>query len=181
MILEPLTLSEDGTRHPHGLPAPLLDELTALYRSDPVFQRISGDFPDPEDIRPEQVAASLREELAHPAAEVLLAREGHRLLGVAITLSEHPDPEDPDPWIGLLMVHGQEQRTGHGRELARLVEERLRRAGHEAVRLAVLESNSRALAFWSTLGYEAIDHREDRRLHRPCVVLRKKLGENSGQ
>ncbi|MGP3983494.1 GNAT family N-acetyltransferase [Streptomyces sp. KR80] len=182
MILEPLTLSGDGLTAPeepddglHGLPAPLLDELTALYRSDPAFQRISGDFPDPEDIRPEHVAASLAEELARPEAEVLLAREGHRLLGVAITLAEHPDPDDPDPWIGLLMVHGQEQRTGYGRELAGLVEERLRVAGHTGVRLAVLENNPKALAFWTALGYEVIDHREDRRLHRPCAVLRKDL------
>ncbi|MGP3951750.1 GNAT family N-acetyltransferase [Streptomyces sp. 7N604] len=178
MILETLTLSEDEAHGPHGLPAPLLDELTALYRSDPVFQRISGDFPDPEDIRPEQVAASIRQELAHPAAEVLLGREGHQLLGVAITLAEHPDPDDPDPWIGLLMVHGQEQRTGHGQELAQLVEERLRAAGHEGVRLAVLENNPKALAFWTALGYEVIDHREDRRLHRPCLVLRKDLRES---
>ncbi|MET8680753.1 GNAT family N-acetyltransferase [Streptomyces sp. NPDC004647] len=179
MILEPLPIPDDGRQElhgPHGLPAPLLDELTALYRSDPVFQRISGDFPDPDDIRPEHVAASLSAELAHPSAEVLLAREGHRLLGVAITLAEHPDPDDPDPWIGMLMVHGQEQRTGYGREMARLVEERLRDEGAAGVRLAVLENNPRALAFWTALGYEVIDRREDRRLHRPCVVLRKALG-----
>jgi ribosomal protein S18 acetylase RimI-like enzyme len=177
MILEPLVLSDEGEPGPPGFPVPLLAELTALYRSDPVFQRISGDFPDPDDIRPEHVAASLAEELAQPSAEVLLAREGEQLVGVAITLAEHPDPDDPDPWIGLLMVHGQEQRTGYGRRLAGLVEERLRAAGHDGVRLAVLANNQRALAFWTKLGYEAIDHREDRRRHRPCVVMRKDLRE----
>ncbi|MGK5630302.1 GNAT family N-acetyltransferase [Streptomyces sp. URMC 123] len=172
MRLETLTVDE---KDEHGVPAPLLDELTALYRSDPVYQRISGDFPDPDDIRPEQVAASLSQELAHPATEVLLARDGHRLVGVAITLAEHPEVDDPDPWIGLLMVHGQEQRTGYGRELARLVEDRLRAEGRTAVRLAVLETNARALAFWAALGYEVVDHRRDRRHGRPCAVLRKSL------
>ncbi|WP_404816980.1 GNAT family N-acetyltransferase [Streptomyces thermolineatus] len=172
MILEPLAVP-GGT--PDALPEPLLLELTGLYRSDPAFQRISGDFPDPDDIRPEQVAASLSGELEPPSAQVLLAREGHRLVGIATVLAEHPDPDDPDPWIGLLMVHGQEQRTGYGRTLAGLVEDRLRAAGHSGVRLAVLEDNRRALAFWSSLGYRVIDHREDRRLHRPCTVMRKDL------
>ena len=175
MILEPLAPSAEGEPEPPEFPAPLLAELTALYRSDPVFQRISGEFPNPDDIRPEHVAAGLAEELGHPAAEVLLARDDGRIVGVAITLAEHPDPDDPDPWIGLLMIHGKEQRSGYGSELARLVEERLAAAGHVAVRLAVLERNTRALAFWSAQGYEVIDHREDRRLHRPCVVMRKPL------
>lgn len=87
MFLEPLMPADEGEPGlPPRFPGPLLAELTALYRSDPVFQRISGDFPDPDDIRPEHVAASLAQELAHPASEVLLAREDDRLVGVAITL-----------------------------------------------------------------------------------------------
>lgn len=63
---------EDGA----ALPGALLTELTALYASNEEFQQLSGDFPDPSDIRPEQVAAALAEELAQPTAEVLLARSG---------------------------------------------------------------------------------------------------------
>ncbi|MET7852545.1 bifunctional GNAT family N-acetyltransferase/NUDIX hydrolase [Streptomyces avermitilis] len=170
MRLEPLPLTPD-----HDIPAPLLTELTALYAAHREFHALSGDFPDPDDIRPEQVAAALADELAHPDVEVLLARSAGRLVGVAITLAHHPDPADPDPWIGLLLVAVEEQRRGHGRELAARVEERFRAAGRTAVRLAVLDDNPGGLAFWTALGYEVVDHREDRQLGRPCAVLRKPL------
>ncbi|WP_329457230.1 GNAT family N-acetyltransferase [Streptomyces sp. NBC_01497] len=220
MIVEPLE-PVDG-----DLPGPLLTELAALYASDHAFQQLSGDFPDPEAIRPEQVAASLADELAEPGAEVLLARSAGRLVAVAVTLAQVPDPcgtrtgatplsdgepeggpapapdaaarpasgtsgtistsatsatsstsgtSGPDAWIGLLMVHGEMRRIGHGRRLAEVVERRFGDAGRSGVRLGVLESNTRALAFWTALGYEEIDRRPDRRLGRPCVVLRKDL------
>lgn len=170
MILAPLPRSPD-----HDIPAPLLTELTALYASQHEFHALSGDFPDPYDVRPEQVAAALAEELALPGAEVLLARSEGRLVGVVITLAHHPDPADPDPWIGLLMVDAHAQRQGYGRQLASLVEDRFRSAGRTAVRLAVLDANPKGLAFWTALGYEVIDHREERQHGRPCAVLRKPL------
>ncbi|WP_406321376.1 GNAT family N-acetyltransferase [Streptomyces sp. NBC_00519] len=170
MILTALPLTPD-----HDIPAPLLTELTALYASNREFQALSGDFPDPDDIRPEQVAAALADELANPDAEVLLARSAGRLVGVAITHADHPDPADPDPWIGLLMVDAGEHGRGHGRRLATLVEEKFRVAGRDAVRLAVLDNNPKGLAFWTALGYRVIGHRTDLQLGRPCAVLRKEL------
>ncbi|MFI9832578.1 GNAT family N-acetyltransferase [Streptomyces sp. NPDC051913] len=170
MRLEPLPLTAD-----HDIPAPVLTELTALYASNHAFHALSGDFPDPDDIRPEQVAAALAEELAHPGAEVLLARSEGRMVGVVITLAHHPDPADPDPWIGLLMVDASAHRRGYGKQVTSLVEERFRAAGRTALRLAVLDDNPRGLAFWTALGYEVVDHRSDRRLGRPCAVLRKSL------
>ncbi|MFF3512640.1 GNAT family N-acetyltransferase [Streptomyces sp. NPDC002573] len=170
MILQPLRLSAD-----HDIPAPLLTELAALYASHRAYHALSGDFPDPDDIRPEQVATALADELANPDVEVLLARAQGRLVGIAITLARHPDPADPDPWIGLLMVDAALQRQGYGRRLAVLVEERLRAEGRTAVRLAVLDGNTRGLAFWRSLGYETVAHRPDLQKGRPCTVLRKAL------
>ncbi|SFN01328.1 ADP-ribose pyrophosphatase YjhB, NUDIX family [Streptomyces sp. cf124] len=193
LLLEPLRTAEDGT-----VPGPLLAELTALHASNRDFYALSGDFPDANDIRPEQVAAALGVELADPDVEVLLAREsedeeeereeekgragrargrarGRRLVGIAITLARHPDPADPDPWIGLLLVDATAQRQGYGRQLATLVEERFRQAGRDAVRLAALDNNPGALSFWTALGYEVVERRRDRQLGRPCTVLRKSL------
>ncbi|WP_407078181.1 GNAT family N-acetyltransferase [Streptomyces sp. NPDC001642] len=170
MFLEPLTPTEAG-----ALPGELLTELTTLYASNHAFHALSGDFPDPADIRPEQVATALADELADPDVEVLLARSAGHLIGIAITLATHPAPADGDPWIGLLMIDATQQQQGYGRQLASLVETRLRASGRTAVRLAVLDNNPDALTFWTTLGYHIIDHREDRRLGRPCTVLRKRL------
>ncbi|WP_089101816.1 GNAT family N-acetyltransferase [Streptomyces hyaluromycini] len=171
MILAPVPLTPD-----RDIPAPVLSELTALYAANREFQALSGDFPDPDDIRPEQVAEALADELAHPDAEVLLARAEGRLVGVVVTLARHPDPADPDPWIGLLMVGAGAQGKGYGRRIAEEIERRFRAAGRDAVRLAVLEENPKGLAFWTALGYEVIDHRPDRERGRPCAVLRKELG-----
>ncbi|MFI1731338.1 GNAT family N-acetyltransferase [Streptomyces acidicola] len=168
MRLEPLPLTAD-----HDIPGPLLSELTALYASNRDFHALSGDFPEPDDIRPEQVAAALAEELANPDVEVLLARGTGRLVGVAITLARHPDPADPDPWLGLLLIDAGKQRKGYGREVAGLVEELFRARGRSALRLAVLENNPCALVFWQALGYEVIGHRKDRQRGRQCTVLRK--------
>ncbi|WP_030569195.1 GNAT family N-acetyltransferase [Streptomyces aureocirculatus] len=174
MILEPLPATTNGVA-PVDLPGPLLTELTALYASNHEFFALSGDFPDANDIRAEQVATALADELAQPGAEVLLGRSEGRLVGVVVTLARHPDPADPDPWIGLLLVDAQVHRTGIGKELAAVIEQRFRAAGHHGVRLAVLDNNPKGLAFWTALGYELVDHREDTQLGRPCAVLRKPL------
>ncbi|MGI5436125.1 hypothetical protein ACQEV4_01065 [Streptomyces shenzhenensis] len=53
------------------IPVRLLAGLTAWYASHRDFHALSGVFPDPGDVRPEQVAAALAGELTHPDAEVL--------------------------------------------------------------------------------------------------------------
>jgi GNAT superfamily N-acetyltransferase len=158
-----------------ALPGELLTELTALYASNREFHALSGDFPDPDDIRPEQVATALADEFVNPDVEVLLARSEGLLTGIAITLAHHPDPSDPDPWIGLMMVDASLQGQGFGRRLARLVEDRFRTTGRNAVRIAVLDNNPKGLAFWTALNYQPIDRRTDLQLGRPCTVLRKEL------
>ncbi|GHE32330.1 hypothetical protein GCM10017771_49100 [Streptomyces capitiformicae] len=177
LLLERLRAASEDRTVPGTVTDPLLAEITALYASNRAFFSLSGDFPDADDIRSEQVGAALAVELANPDVEVVLGRgrgDG-RLVGVAITLARHPDPADPDPWIGLLVVAAGVQRRGHGRELVSRVEERFRQAGRTAVRLAVLDNNPSGLAFWTSLGYEVIARRPDRQLGRPCSVLRKTL------
>jgi hypothetical protein len=112
---------------------------------------------------------------------VLLARADGRLVGVAVTLTEHPDILDPYPWIGPLMVHGERYRGGYGRAPAGLVEERLRgTTGADGVRLAVLENDPGALLFRTALGYRAIDRRPDLQTGRVSIVLHKELPPAEG-
>ncbi|GAA3742419.1 GNAT family N-acetyltransferase [Streptomyces tremellae] len=175
------------------LPGPLLTELAALYASDEEFERLGGDPGAHGGIGPRAVAAALADELAHPGAEVLLARSAGELVAFAVVLPHHPGvpatgvaarqtPDagpgtagDPDPWIGLLVVHAERRRAGHGRRLAGAAEARLRDAGRAAVRVAVPEHGTRALAFWTALGYTEIERGPDAR------VLRKELPDATGR
>ncbi|ARP71545.1 NUDIX domain-containing protein [Streptomyces pluripotens] len=170
MILQPLSA-------PQEVPARLLSELTALYASNSELHGLGNGFPNPDGIRPEQVAKVLPDELAVPDSEVLLARtEDGRLVGLSVTLAHHPDPADPDPWIGLLMVHAAEHGEHgkeYGRTFAELVENRFRTRGRTAIRLAVLDDDPEGLSFWNALGYAVIGH--DQALGLPRTVLRKSL------
>lgn len=172
MILLPLAPLEDG-----ALPGPVLSEIATLYATNHAFFELSGDFPDPGRITVEQVAAALADELAHEGAEVLLARSAGRLVGLAATLAHHPDPEseDPDPWIGLLLIDATAHRQGYGRAVVAMVEDRFRAAGRSGVRIAVLDSNETGLAFWQSQGYATLRRAADREMGRPCTVLRKAL------
>ncbi|WP_327168293.1 GNAT family N-acetyltransferase [Streptomyces subrutilus] len=171
MILEPF-VPHDG-----ALPGPVLTEIAALHASNQAFFELSGDFPDPARITVEQVAASLADELSRDGSEVFLARSAGRLVGLAATLAHHPDPasDDPDPWIGLLLVDASQHRRGHGRAVAALIEEHFRAAGRTGLRLAVLDDNPRALAFWRAQGYTELRRAANLDRGRACTVLRKPL------
>ncbi|MEY9931650.1 ribosomal protein S18 acetylase RimI-like enzyme [Catenulispora sp. GP43] len=151
-----------------------LAEIVAVYRTNPVYFRAAGDY-DPDHILASEVEADLRDEVGTAGSEVLIARdESGEAVGVLCLLDRHPT--DGHPWIGLLLVHGARHRQGLGRRLAALVEERYRAAGREGLRLAVLENNPSALAFWSALGWQEIDRRADIAHARPSIVMHKALG-----
>ncbi|WP_051951095.1 GNAT family N-acetyltransferase [Actinacidiphila yeochonensis] len=157
----------------HGLTPAEIDETVALYAGNPEYCRAAGEY-DPDAIPVERVAADLREEAAMEGGEVLLARDGSgRAVGVLCLLRRHP--VDGHPWIGLLLVDGRLHRRGVGRAIVALAEERFRDHPAGGLRLAVLESNPAALAFWTSLGWHEIDRRPDLRHGRPTVVLHKPL------
>jgi GNAT superfamily N-acetyltransferase len=162
LSLSPLRFSPDD-----------IAEVVGIYASNPEYGRTSGEY-DPAVIQPRQVEAGLREDTDTGGFDVLLARDVQgQVVGLVSILRQHP--RDGYPWIGLLMVHGDRRRNGNGRLLAGLVEERLRSRGWNGVRLAVLENNPTALAFWSSLGWQEIDRRPDTQHGRPCVVMHKHL------
>ncbi|MFJ7150553.1 GNAT family N-acetyltransferase [Streptomyces sp. NPDC100445] len=148
-------------------------EVVGIYASNPEYGRTSGEY-DAEHIQAHQVEAEMREDTSTGRFDVLLSRdiEG-QAVGLVSLLRQHPG--DGYPWIGLLIVHGDHHRKGRGRLLANLVEERLRSEGRNGVRLAVLENNPTALAFWNSLGWHEIDRRPDAQYGRPCTVMHKQL------
>ncbi|WP_139492314.1 GNAT family N-acetyltransferase [Brevibacillus dissolubilis] len=64
------------------------------------------------------------------------------------------NPRDEKSWIGLLMIHGEHQRLGYGREAYHLIESHLRMLGRTSLNAGVTVSNSGALAFFGTMGFE---------------------------
>ncbi|MGW7068723.1 GNAT family N-acetyltransferase [Streptomyces sp. NPDC054855] len=158
---------------PLGFSSQEIAEVVDLYASNPEYWRAAGEY-DPENVQADQVESDLRREAATEGCEVLLARdERGQLIGLLCLLDRHPT--DGQPWIGLLMVHGSFHRTGVGRLLADLVEERFRSQEREGIRLAVLENNPPALTFWSSLGWQEIDRRADKQYGRACIVMHKEL------
>ncbi|MFF0187563.1 GNAT family N-acetyltransferase [Streptomyces sp. NPDC005244] len=161
-ILSPMTFTPDE-----------IADVVGIYASNPEYCRAAGEY-DPERIEPGRVEADLREEARGEGCHVLLARDGEgRTVGLVCLLDRHPG--DGYPWIGLLMVSGDQRRRGVGRTLVRAVEERFLGHGRDGLRLAVLENNSPASAFWSSLGWQEIDRRLDVRFERPCIVMHKQL------
>ncbi|MET7682623.1 NUDIX domain-containing protein [Streptomyces sp. NPDC005423] len=160
MFLESLSLTDDG-----AFPGELLTELTALYAADHRFHAYTGEFTDPHDVRPEQAATALADELARPGARVLVGRSAGRLTGVVITLAGQDGPDaDPDPWIGLLMVDAGAggQRQGGVRKLPSRAEERLRADGRYGNADADTGGNAEAGAgAGSRVGAGAVGQRQD--------------------
>ncbi|MEV6012921.1 GNAT family N-acetyltransferase [Streptomyces sp. NPDC051976] len=161
LSLSPLRLTADD-----------IADVVGIYASNPEYGRVSGEY-DSAHIDARQVEAEVRDDMTGGSV-YLLAKDGDgTVVGLVSVLGQHP--KDGYPWIGLLMVHGDRHRTGQGRRLALAVEERLRTEDREGVRLAVLENNPTALAFWASLGWQEIDRRKDVQHGRPCVVMHKRL------
>ncbi|KUL23591.1 GNAT family N-acetyltransferase [Actinoplanes awajinensis] len=147
------------------------DDLYEVYASNATYWRYSGDL-DPDTLDRATVSAVL--DALGPGEESLVARDdAGRLVGYTEILRRHPT--DGLPWIGLLLIDGRWHRQGHGRAIALAVEDRLRAAGHPAVRLGVLTNNPEAQSFWTALGYQQIDLRPDLAKGRPTLVLEKPL------
>lgn len=94
------------------------------------------------------------------------------LVGTAALLVPHPGG---CPWIGLLIIRGDEQAQGLGREAALAIEDALAKEGWHEVRLGVLKNTERAFSFWTSVGYTVVEETGDA-AGRPCWVLSKQLG-----
>ncbi|MGC3940225.1 GNAT family N-acetyltransferase [Roseobacter sp. EG26] len=62
-----------------------------------------------------------------------------------------------DWWIGLLLLDPAYRGSGIGHNVVQLIKTRARKAGMTMLKLAVLESNPRALHFWAREGF--VPHR----------------------
>jgi ribosomal protein S18 acetylase RimI-like enzyme len=78
-----------------------------------------------------------------------VAISGEEIVGVTMTREE---------WVCDLWVRRESRRLGVGARLLAHAEEEIRNRGHEALRLRVVKSNTRAVRFYGSQGWEV--HRE---------------------
>ncbi|QKG84418.1 GNAT family N-acetyltransferase [Kroppenstedtia pulmonis] len=67
---------------------------------------------------------------------------------------------DGKPWIGLLMIHHDHQRSGYGSEIAKGFLRWAESKGWYEVRIGVLDKNKEAFLFWRSLGFEVFEVKE---------------------
>jgi hypothetical protein len=66
------------------------------------------------------------------------------------------NPNDGFPWIGLLMIHGNQQSLGYGCKSYHAFEEKIREWKYDSIRLGVLQNNQKAKGFWNRMGYKFV-------------------------
>ncbi|MBN9415200.1 hypothetical protein ABS71_16100 [bacterium SCN 62-11] len=127
------------------------------------FQRLHGHGYSQEDVRdflegkPPEVAEK----------HTWMARLEGQIIGAVDFLRDYPEPGTV--YVGLLMVREDRQREGLG---ARLFEQLEILSQGERFRLAVLEHNAPALAFWQRVGFVPTGELKPYRQHQ-VVLLQK--------
>jgi RimJ/RimL family protein N-acetyltransferase len=134
-----------------------LPELLGVYLSNPAYLELTegaGGEPGSYDLaRLERDYAMAQMTPGRGMAAVRL-REGRRIVGVLDWMDENPS--DGYPWLGLVMVHAEEQRRGLGREAASALFGELAARGFAAVREGVVEGNELGMALARSLGFTRV-------------------------
>jgi ribosomal protein S18 acetylase RimI-like enzyme len=99
---------------------------------------------------------------------VLVPRAGGPAVGVLDLMLDYPEPEVAQ--IVLLLFREACQGLGYGKETTGALEAALAARGYRALRLAVVDENADARAFWERLGFAAVG-----RLDRGVTVYEKVL------
>ncbi len=104
-----------------------------------------------ENGQPFRPIKDVRKDLLNPVTESFLIMMNEKPAGVLDFMRNNP--EDDTPWLGLLMIHGDYQGLGWGRQAYLAFENRLKRQHFHRIRLGVLQKNERAKRFWESLGF----------------------------
>lgn len=117
-----------------------------------------------EDAVAEAVGGWLRESLADPWVDVLVAVERRdEVVGVVSLSTRAHFTGEPDAYVRELVVAQGHERRGVGRRLVAAAEAWAAERGHRCVTLETGAANTSARAFYASLGYLE----EDVRLTRP--------------
>lgn len=151
-------------------------ELQRVLESAPDYYLIlQGRGPDPDEARRE--VTSVPDGFPIERKFLYLIHDGSDAVGCLDMLNGYPD--SATTFLGLLLVSESFQGRGCGAEALRFSEQTARSWGCRQIRIAVLESNRKALGFWKHCGFTELQRRTSARYSSPLVILEKALAERS--
>lgn len=104
---------------------------------------------------------------------------GTDMIGCADVIRAYPT--DDRAFIGLLLLSESHQGRGYGKACFTLLTRLARDWNCEAIRLGVVSTNSRALAFWQREGFEVVERKENPRFTGDIAVMERSCrGPGSG-
>jgi len=166
----------DPALEPVPLDASHRADLEALCMAAPGYAwTVYGRAPLPADAL--EILESRPPGLDPGAKAVVGLYAGTRLAGCIEWLRGYPEADTA--YIGLLLLAEDLQGRGHGRAALAWLEGEARRRGCARLRLAVIETNARALAFWSREGFREVLRKTIPGVTGPAVVMERPLADLS--
>jgi GNAT superfamily N-acetyltransferase len=152
--------------------------ILALYdRCEAYFLMTSGEKP----LDCQELFDDLPPDTPPEAKEVfgIFEADRERLLGVVDYVGGFPDPGTV--MIGLLLIDPEERGRGVGRQVVDALGEKARGEGRKKLRVAVIEANAPAYAFWKRVGFSEVLRTEPRsygkKRHRVIAIEKPLLAE----
>ncbi|WP_338551574.1 GNAT family N-acetyltransferase [Paenibacillus sp. KS-LC4] len=96
--------------------------------------------------------------------------ENKACVGVITYLPQNPN--DLHPWIGLLIIHKEHEKTGIGTLALKLLDDELAAQRIDKVRLCVQNGNDKGASFWQKNGFHKISEGLDQH-HNPIAIYEK--------
>lgn len=106
-----------------------------------------------ENGNPLRSLSEVYDEFLNPDTDSYFIKIENKYVGIIDYLNNNP--KDNYPWIGLLMIHGNDHSLRYGRKAFHSFEKILKQQKVSKVRIGVLETNSHALHFWKSLNFIA--------------------------
>lgn len=104
-----------------------------------------------ENGKKERTLAEMEEEFLNPTSTSAFIKHDGTIIGLFDYLVDNPN--DHYPWLGLLMIHGDYQGSGFGKQAYAKFENEMIKQRLEHVRLGVIKENKKAHIFWKSIGF----------------------------
>ena len=134
-----------------------IERIHDIFRSNPEFLMLRDDIAASGNYDLSSVDHYCESAMLDPARQLHVIVEKSTDSVVGLVDFVEASPADGQPWVGLVVIHQCAQRQGLGSEAMHAVIAALDSGGHPKVRMAVMEANTRCMAFVASIGFVAYD------------------------